>query len=148
MRRASHFFHRFTRKKGFFITGSYERIIACLVFSFSFKCVCVIQHFFRPRLSTALNAHGTKMPVPAGCVHAGILTKPSRVGAVVSRSELLELGAATCVGTWLGRVFFTFLLYRHETRNSTSTRVPVHSSNARAVSETHAAGDIVSPTPY
>ena len=38
------------------------------------------------------------MPVPAGSVHAYTLTKPSRAGAIVSRSELVELGAATCLG--------------------------------------------------
>ena len=43
------------------------------------------------------------MPAPAGTVHARTLTKPSRAGAVVSRPELVELGAATCVvGVWLG----------------------------------------------
>ena len=38
--------------------------------------------------------------VPEGSVHAHIMrTKPSsRVDAVVSRSKLVELGAATCVG--------------------------------------------------
>ena len=37
------------------------------------------------------------MPVPTGSVHAHILTKPSRAGFAVIRSELIEPGAATCV---------------------------------------------------
>ena len=59
--------------------------------------------FFRQRFPTTLNAHGTNGS-PAGSVHAHILTKPSGFGAVVSRLELVELGAAACVfrGTWLG----------------------------------------------
>ena len=65
----------------------------------------MIQHFFRSRLSTALNAHGNKYQSPrALCTHTQ--TKPARVGVVLSRSELVELlvGAATCVGTCLGHV--------------------------------------------
>ena len=37
------------------------------------------------------------MPVRTGSVHAHILTKPSRAGFAVIRSELIEPGAATCV---------------------------------------------------
>ena len=45
------------------------------------------------------------MPVLTGSVHAHTLTKPSRAGFAVSRSELIEPGAATYVlEAWLGRV--------------------------------------------
>ena len=37
------------------------------------------------------------MPVLTGSVHAHILTKPSRAGFVVTRLELIEPGAETCV---------------------------------------------------
>ena len=35
-------------------------------------------------------------------MHTRAITKQFRVGAVVSRSGLVGLGAATCVGLWLG----------------------------------------------
>ena len=80
--------------------GSYTRV-GCLAWSFS-VCVCIIkiQPLLRPRLTTALNAHGANSSPGGLCAHTQ--TKPSRAGAVVSRSQLVELGAATCVGTWLG----------------------------------------------
>ena len=37
------------------------------------------------------------MPVLTGCVHAHILTKPSRAGFALISLELIEPGAATCV---------------------------------------------------
>ena len=37
------------------------------------------------------------MPILFGSVHAHILTRPSRAGFAVSRLELIEPGAATCV---------------------------------------------------
>ena len=37
------------------------------------------------------------MPVLTGSVHSHILTKPSRAGFAVIRSELIEPGAETCV---------------------------------------------------
>ena len=37
------------------------------------------------------------MPVLTGCVHAHILTKPSRAVFAVIRLELIEPGAETCV---------------------------------------------------
>ena len=37
------------------------------------------------------------MPLLTGSVHVHILTRPSRAGFAVSRSELIEPGAATCV---------------------------------------------------
>ena len=41
------------------------------------------------------------MPVPPGFMHAHALLKPSRVGAVVGHSDLVEVGATTCVGTYM-----------------------------------------------
>ena len=43
------------------------------------------------------STHTVPMPVLTGSVHAHILTKPSRAGFAVSRLELIEPGAATCV---------------------------------------------------
>ena len=39
-----------------------------------------------------------------GSVHARILTKPSRASVAVSRSEMVEPSATTCVVAWLGGV--------------------------------------------
>ena len=47
------------------------------------------------------STHTAPIPFPAGSVHAHTNTKPSRAGAVVSRSQLVDLGAAMCVGTGL-----------------------------------------------
>ena len=51
-----------------------------------------IDHFGRP-----YSTHTAPMPVLTGCVHAHILTKPSRAGFAVIRLDLIEPGAATCV---------------------------------------------------
>ena len=67
--------------------------MSCFSFSVS---VCMTEHPNRTLRSTALNAHGT-MPAMTGSVHAYILTRPSRAGFAVRRSELIEPGAATCV---------------------------------------------------
>ena len=48
------------------------------------------------------------MPVLTGSVHAHILTKPSRAGFAVSRSELIEPGAATCVLSGMAGPRFKF----------------------------------------
>ena len=45
------------------------------------------------------------MPVLTGSVQAQILTKPFRAGFAVSRLELIEPGAATCVWRHGGAVF-------------------------------------------
>ena len=49
------------------------------------------------------------MLVPTGFVHAHILTNLYRAGVVVSHSELVEPGAATCTcrGLWMGHDFIT-----------------------------------------
>ena len=52
----------------------------------------IIGHLGRPR-----STHTAPMPVPMGCVYAQIITKPSRAGFAVSRSELVEPEAATYV---------------------------------------------------
>ena len=49
------------------------------------------------------------MLVPTGSVHAHILAKPSRAGFVVSRSDLVEPGAATCVFRGMARPCFKSL---------------------------------------
>ena len=69
------------------------------------------------------------MPVPADSVQAHTLTKPSRAGGVVRRSELVKLGAATCaqhmVGPWFKKdrtvkypngFLFSYLCVRNETQ--------------------------------
>ena len=48
-------------------------------------------------LGPPYSTHTAQMPVLTGSVHAHILTKPSRAGFAVSRLELMEQGAATCV---------------------------------------------------
>ena len=116
-------------------------------------------HVCRPR-----STHTAPIPVPAGSVHVHTQNKPSRTGAVVSRSQLVELvGAATCVGTWLGHglntepttnrkisyvTFFLFLLFYLYKPSSTISRrqtVPAH-SNIRAMPSRYASGGIVRPT--
>ena len=69
--------------------------------------VCIIQHRNRPLRSTALNAHATNAS-PDGLVHAHLLTKPSRAGFAVSRSELIEPGAATCAFRGMAGPSFKF----------------------------------------
>ena len=59
----------------------------------------VIGHLGRPHAT-----HTAPMRVLTGSVHAHILTKPIRAGFAVSRSELIEPSAATCVTRHLGRV--------------------------------------------
>lgn len=49
-------------------------------------------HFHLPR-----STRTAQMPARAGSVHAHLLANPSRAGVVVSRSDLVEPGAATCV---------------------------------------------------
>ena len=63
-------FNWFSKGKKPFHIGSYTRagclerlslfVSVCVYVCVSQVCVCVSQHFFRPRLSTALNVHGTK----------------------------------------------------------------------------------------
>ena len=52
----------------------------------------VIGHLGRPR-----STHTAPMSIPMGSVHAQKITKSSRARLAVSRSELVELGATTCV---------------------------------------------------
>ena len=100
----------FQGKKSLFIRGHARRVGCLFIFSVSlFICMfvsvnIVIGHLGRPR-----STHTAPMPVPIGSVHAQMhaqtITKPSRAGLPVSRSELVEPGAATCVlEAWLGRV--------------------------------------------
>ena len=120
----------------------------CLHFFFEGVCGCVRQGVsdstFVPAtfVHRAQNARGTNANPGGRCLHA--IAKSSRAGVVPSRSELDELGAATCIGTWLGhglektelssiKVVFVFELRPNETslyEYSSSTRrqnVPVHS---------------------
>ena len=98
-KREAFFFLVFQREKSLFITGHARRVGR--LFDFLCKCVClwvyfniVIDDIGRPH-----STHTTPMPVLTGCVHAHILTKPSRAGFAVSRSELMEPGAEKCVFT-------------------------------------------------
>ena len=70
-------------------------------FSFS---VSVIQHFFRQRLCTPLDAHGTNASPGELCARTRTNVTFSCWCGCVRRLELVELGAATCVlrGIWLG----------------------------------------------
>ena len=52
----------------------------------------VMSHIGRPR-----STHKVPVAVPVGSVHPQIIRKFSRAGLAVSRSELVELGAATCI---------------------------------------------------
>ena len=85
-------------KKSLFITG--RTSIGCRKkkkhYSVPGMFVCVIQHRNWP-LSRPYSTHTAPTPVLTGSVHAHILTKPSRAGFTVIRSELIEPGAATCV---------------------------------------------------
>ena len=67
----------------------------------------MIQDRNRSLRSTALNAHGTTTS-PVGSVRAQILTKPSCAGVAVSRSKLVEPGAATCVFIGMAGPCFKF----------------------------------------
>ena len=95
--------------------------------------MCVIQHFYHhPRLSSALNAYDINASFGGLCARTHTNT-PFPAVAVVSRSELVELSAATCGGTWLDHGLkitepsniarFIFLRSTHvlptETQNST-----------------------------
>ena len=61
----------------------------------------VLGHLGRPR-----STHTATVPVPMGSVHAQMIRKPSRTGLAVSRSELVEPGAARVfLEAWLGRVY-------------------------------------------
>ena len=60
--------------------------------SLSVSVNIVISHLGRPH-----STHTAPMPILTGSIHAHILTKPSRAGFAISRSELIEPGAVTCV---------------------------------------------------
>ena len=49
------------------------------------------------------------MPVLMGSVHSHTITKPPRAGVAVSRSELVEPGAATCVFRGMAGPYFKSL---------------------------------------
>ena len=64
-------------------------IVCCVI-------VYVIQHRIG-HLGRPYSTHTVTMSVLTGSVHAHILSKPSRGVFAVSRLELIEPGAATCV---------------------------------------------------
>ena len=86
---------------------------------------CVIQHCFRPRSSTALNAHTAPMPVPAGSVHA-------HTDETFSRQRVYR-------HIWLGRTepknikSFCFLSSTYKRVLVGRLCLSVHSSRVRAV---------------
>ena len=97
MRRAKPFFLGFPRKT----KGSSQRAMRVVKGPFYFHCMflswfasvnIVIGHLGRPR-----STQTAPMPAPMDSVHAQIIRKSSRAGLAVSRSELVEPGAATCV---------------------------------------------------
>ena len=88
----------------------------CLAFEFFDWCVCVIQHSFCPRLTSALDTHGTIFGCGGLCAHTHNI-QLSRAVPVVCRSQLVQVGLSTCWGTCLccGETclhnhFVTFLL--------------------------------------
>ena len=86
MRRASEaslFFLGFPRKKTPLHNGSYKHRVPKIEKENILLYVCVIRHRNWPLRSTILSAH--------------IPTKPSRACFAVSRLELIEPGAASCV---------------------------------------------------
>ena len=89
----------FPRKGNIFDVPEEGALLAVFLF-LCYSCVtassCVVQHYFRPRLSTALNAHTTPMPVAAGSVHG------TTVVAVVVCYDISSCG--TCRN---GFVFFS-----------------------------------------
>ena len=67
-------------------------------------CVCFVPGSMFVSVNIAIvhlgqtrSTHTAPTPVPMGSVHAQIITKPSRAGLAVSRSELVEPGAAAGV---------------------------------------------------
>ena len=92
----------FPRKKKPLHNGSCE---ACRVL-FYFLCMFVSVKIVIGRLGRPRSTHTAPTPAPMGSVHAQIITKPSRAGLAVSRSELVEPGAATRVFRGMARPCF------------------------------------------
>ena len=95
---ASLFFLGFPREKKPFHNGSYEHRVPKIKNKtfFCTRFVCVSFNIVIGHLGPPYSTHTAPMPLPTGCVHAHILTKPC-AGFAVSRLELIEPGAATCV---------------------------------------------------
>ena len=91
--------------------------------------VCVIEHLFSPPFATALGAHVTKSSPRELCARTHTRKTLSRPGGVESRSQLVELGAARCVGTcvcWaVFKIHFFYVCF--VPANSSRQTVPAHS---------------------
>ena len=68
------------------------------LFFLCIMCVLCVSTSSKGHLDRPLSTPTARMPVSMGSVHAyaQILTKPSRAGLAVSRSELIEPGEVTC----------------------------------------------------
>ena len=93
----------FPRKKRLRITGHARRVRCLFIFS---ACLFVSVNIVNGHLGRPRSTHTAPTPVPMGSVHAHIITKPSRVGLAVSRSELVEPGAAKRVFNEAREAFF------------------------------------------
>ena len=62
-----------------------------------FICLFVLFNIVIGHLGRPYSTHTAPMSVLTGSVHAHILTKPSRAGFALTRLELIEPDAATCV---------------------------------------------------
>ena len=101
-RSAKPFFSWFSKEQ----IASSQRVMRGVygVFFIFSVCVCFVPGSMFVSVNIAIvhlgqtrSTHTAPTPVPMGSVHAQIITKPSRAGLAVSCSELVELGAATCV---------------------------------------------------
>ena len=62
--------------------------------------VCVTQHFFRPRLSTALNAHGTNVSPGGLCARTQTKETSCWCGCRVGRARCGNLCTRYMAGPW------------------------------------------------
>ena len=121
-------------------------------------CVCETINI---DVCTSHTSYTAPTPVSSGSVHAQILTKSSRAGFAVTRSELVELGAAPCAfrGTWAEAFFSIFLFHNgfskfEKQKKSIMPNDTIHpsvgasSSSARPTSRAYSDADpgVVCPT--
>ena len=92
--------------------------------------LCVRFNIFLVHVSPPRSTHTSPKPVPAGSVHAYARKTLSHPGGVESRSQLVELGVATCVGTCL-----CWALQNHYDSFVPANRqtVPVHSMHTMPI---------------
>ena len=95
----------FPRKTKTLHNGSYEHRVPKIKNKTLFCTRDVWFNIAIGHLGPSYSTHTALMSVLTGSVHAHILTKPSRAGFAVSRLELIEPGAGTCV-YWHGWAAF------------------------------------------